>query len=220
MHPEHRDEFQLRNLDFLGDPQQLRAAALADLQKVGGRGYQAPRYEEAADGTGSVLVAVDQRGDVVDVNIRSDWRQELIPQSLGPALLEAHRNASTAMVNALALASLAEQERRAAEGGDEPAPPRRLPEAPEPGIAEIWRMLSNVEDMMYRADKLSRQAPADGTHTVHSPFGHFRGTCRGRSLTSITADVMLVEQADSAQLRSAALELFQQAQDTTGRENL
>lgn len=221
MQPDRRDDFELRSLDFLGDEQELRAAALADLAAAGGRNYRAPRHEEAADSTNSVRVAVDQKGSVTDVNFRSDWRSELVPQRLGTALLEAHKNATSAMMNALALASLAEEERAAADGDDdEPRESTPLPEAPEPGIAEIWRMLSDVEDMMYRAEKLSRQAPADRVRTVYSPYGHFHGTCDGRTLTSITAELTLVQQADSEQLRSAALELFRQAENATGRENL
>jgi hypothetical protein len=143
-----------------------------------------------------------------------------MPQALGPALLEAHKNANSAMMNALALASLAEEERKAADGDDEPEEPQYLPPAPEPDIAEIWRMLSDVEDMMYRTDKLSRETPADRVRTIYSPLGHFHGTCEGRTLTQITAELRLVQQADSEQLRSAALELFRRAEDVTGRENL
>ncbi|WP_203858202.1 hypothetical protein [Plantactinospora mayteni] len=210
----------MRSVDFLGDQRELRVAALADLEAVGGKNYRAPQYEEASDSTGCVRVAVDQKGAVRDVHFRSDWRADLRPQALGPALLEAHKNANSAMMNSLALASLAEEERNAADGDDEPQEPRPLPEAPEPDIAEIWRMLSDVEDVMYRADKLSRETAADRVRTISSPIGHFQGTCEGRALTRITAELTLVDQADNEQLRSAALELFRRAEELTGRENL
>lgn len=217
MHP----GWELRSLDFLGDRQALKAAALADLEAVGGKNYRAPQYEEAGDSTNTVRVAVSRKLAVMDVHISSEWRAVLRPHNLGPALLEAHRNATTAMMNSLALASLAEQERKAADGeGHEPSEPDPLPEAPDADIKQIWRMLSDVEDMMYRADKMSRQAAADNTRTVHGTLGLFKGVCEGRALVSISAELTLIQQVDTEQLRSAALDLFRQVDEIMERENL
>jgi hypothetical protein len=212
-----REEFPaLKSLEFPEDPDQLRADALAELDAVGGRSFQAPPYEEAGDATNSVRVAVDRTGVVVDVHFRSDWATELTSSQLGAALLEAHRNAGAAMLNDLALAELARQERVKAAGGAEPEEPRPLPEVPERDIWEIWQQLSEAEDLLYRATKADRAAPGREVRTIQSMWGLMTAVCEGREITSIAVEPRMAQESGPERLRSAAMELFQLAGQPNG----
>jgi len=216
MRPYGRDEYELPSLDFLGDERALRAEALEELRAAGGRDYRAPEYQEAGDSTNSVRVTVDRSGLVKDVHIRTDWHTRLTLDRLGPALLEAQQNARTALMNAVALASLAEEERNPDEGyrRHEPEP---VEPAPEVSIAEIWRQLSDVEDLMYRTDKLTRERGRhENIRTIYSPYRLLSGECEGSTLISIKAEPTLAREIGAEQLRSEALELFRRAQGTDG----
>jgi hypothetical protein len=220
VHSDRGGEFALRRLNFSEDEQQLRAEVRVQLDAVGGRSYQAPPYEEAGDSTNTVRVAVNRAGTVVDVHFRSDWQTELTSSALGAALLEAHRNAGSAMMNALALAALAKEERAKAEGDAGPTEPARLPEVPTLDIWQVWQRLSDVEDLMYRAGKLTREEPGHEIRTLHSRFGLLTATCEGRAITSISVDPRLAQQSSTEQLRAAAMELFQEAGQRIGRDHL
>jgi hypothetical protein len=219
MHPYGGDEFELPSLDFVGDERELRALALRDLEAVGGRNYRTPAYEEAGDATNAIRVTVDKAGLVKDVHVARDWRQQLSLHAFGHALLEAYQNARRAMMNAVALGELAEEERDGRRGEDWPDEPPAVPYVPERDIGEIWRMLSEIEDIMYRTEKLERQAGGESVRTVSSPYGYLTGRCQGRSLLSIAAELTLIQQAGPEQLRSEAVELLRQVESLTHKEN-
>jgi hypothetical protein len=70
-------------------------------------------------------------------------------------------------------------------------------------------MLSDVEDLMYRTDKLGR-TDGDEVRTIYGPYGFLTARCSGTTITSITADLTRVEQAEAEQLRREALEVFRE----------
>jgi len=191
------------------DEAELRELALRELQAVGGKDFRAPDSEEAGDRTNTVRVMVGQGGTVKDVHIRGDWRREIGGHGVGPALLEAYENANLAMLNSVALATLAERERR--DGQQSPLGGGGLTEyisfVPQADISQIWQMLSDVEDLMYRTEKLGRSSGGE-IRTVYGPYGYLTARCEGTAITSITADLMRVDQAEAEQLRREALELF------------
>jgi hypothetical protein len=219
MYREGRDRWRLRDIDFSGDRAQLRREALAELAKVGGRNYRAPASNEASDDSDTVRVAVDQSGKVVDVHIRSDWRDRLGASRLGPALLDARNNAAAAMARAKCLAILAERERVAAEDHGPNRDWRPRPYVEPMTIEQVWQRLSDNEDRLYRRQKAARVAAEGRTRTVGGSLGLLSGRCEGRALVSITVEPMWVQRADTEQLRDAALELFRQA-ETQEREEV
>jgi len=212
MYREGRGRWRLKDIAYGEDKDQRRREALADLAKVGGRSYRAPTHEEAGDDSDTVRVAVDQAGKVVEVHIRSDWRDRLGAGGLGPAMLEARKNAAAAMARARSLGALAEQERRAAEGPEPDRDRWPLPYVEPMTIDQLWQRLSDNEDRLYRRQKAARAAAEGNTRTVGGPLGLLSGRCAGRVLVSITAEPMRVQRADTEQLRHAALELFRQAE--------
>lgn len=201
------------SLALPGEEDQLRELALQELKTLGGKDFRSPDYEEAGDRTNSVRVTVGRSGVVKDVHVRGDWRREIGGHRFGPALLEAYENANLAMMNSVALASLAEQEREGTERRDQQPggnpSGEYLSYLPEADISQIWQMLSDIEDLMYRTEKMSRNGPAE-VRTVYGPYGYLTAKCTGAAITSITADLMRVEQADPEQLRREALELFRE----------
>ncbi|MEV0270418.1 hypothetical protein AB0H43_16680 [Hamadaea sp. NPDC050747] len=207
MYGEGRDRWRLREIAFGVDRAQQRQAALAELAEAGGRDYRAPATEEAGDEGGTVRVSVDQTGAVVDVHIRSDWRDRIGVGGLGPALLEARQNAVGAMARALILAGLAERERVAADGPDW----RPVPYVEPMTIEEVWQRLSDHEDQLYRRRKAARAAE-NHARPVGGLLSLFSGRCAGGRLVGITAEPMRIQQADTEQLRHAALDLFRQAE--------
>ena len=211
-------DFVLPELALAGDREQMRADALAELESVGGLTYRAPPFVEVGDGTSTVRVAVDRTGAVVDVHFRSDWQRELTSSGLGKALLEARRNASVMMMNALALDALAKRERVRAGGDPEPVEPAPPPVAAvAPDIREIWRRLTESEDQHYRATKAARAAREVRTLRIFS--GLLTATCEGRTITGIAVEPVLAHQAGADRLRSAAMELFQQAAQPIERDD-
>lgn len=196
------------SLELPGEEDQLRELALQELKAMGGKDFRAPDFEEAGDRTNSVRVTVGRSGVVKDIHVRSDWRREIGGHGFGPALLEAYENANLAMMNSVALASLAEQEREGTPEQGNP-PSEYLSYLPEADISQIWQMLSDVEDLMYRTEKMSRNGGGE-VRTVYGPYGYLTARCTGAAITSITADLMRVEQADAEQLRREALELFRE----------
>src|SRR5688500_14124989 len=86
--PEGGRRRQLASLVWLGDTSELRAGAEAALRKNEDEG-QAERLERA-DESGSILVTVDARGQVVDVGVARDWRERLELGRFAGALFEAY----------------------------------------------------------------------------------------------------------------------------------
>jgi hypothetical protein len=122
------------------------------------------------------------------------------------------------MMNALALDALAKQERIRAGVDPEPVEPAPPPVAtPAPGIHEIWRRLTESEDRHYRVTKAARAAREVRTLRVSS--GLLTATCEGRTITGIAIDPVLAHQAGADRLRSAAMELFQQAAQLIERDD-
>jgi hypothetical protein len=201
------------SLTLPGDEAELRDLAMRELKAMGGKDFQAPNLEEAGDRTNTVRVTVGRSGAVKDVHVRGDWRTEIGGHRFGPALLEAYENANLAMMNSVALASLAEQEREAVAHTSAGLPDEYLSYIPsyipQTDIWQIWQMLADVEDLMCRTEKLGRHAP-DEIRTVHGPYGYLTAKCSGSAITSITADVMRVEQAEAERLGREALELFRE----------
>ncbi|NUT31846.1 MAG: hypothetical protein HOV79_02115 [Hamadaea sp.] len=211
MYQEGPDRWRLKDIDYGGDKAELREQALAELAKVGGRSYRAPSNEEAGDESDTVRVAVDQANKVVDVHIRSDWRERLGAGGLGPALIEARKNAAAAMARARAMDRLAAQEREAVDG-PETDDWKPLPYVEPLTIDQVWQRLSDNEDRMYRTTKRERAASAGETRSVGGALGLLSGRIEGRNLVSIVAEPMRLQHADTEQLRSAALDLFEQAE--------
>lgn len=213
MYQEGPDRWRLKDIDYGGDKAELREQAVAELAKVGGRSYRAPANEEAGDSSDTVRVAVDQANKVVDVHIRSDWRERLGAGGLGPALLEARKSAAAAMARSRAMDKLAEQERAAAEGADQDDDDwRPLPYIEPLTIDQVWQRLSDNEDKMYRTEKMRRRAAEGADRAVGGPLGLLSGRCEGRALVSITAEPTRLQHADTEQLRMAAMDLFHQAE--------
>ncbi|MEV6970440.1 hypothetical protein AB0M47_35570 [Hamadaea sp. NPDC051192] len=211
MYRQARDRWRLGEVDPGGDRAQLRQEALAELAEAGGRAYRMPVTEEVADASGLVRVAVDQAGRVVDVHISSDWCDRLGASGLGPALLEARKNAVAAMVKARALSALAEREQLASDG-DPDREWRPVPYAEPLSIEQVWQRLSDNEDLLYRRQKAVRAVAEGRPRSIGSPFGLLSGQCMGRALVSVTAEPMRAPRADTGQLRQVALDLFRQAE--------
>jgi len=183
------------------DEAELRVLALRELEALGGKDFRVPDGEQAGDRTDTVRVTVGRGGTVKDVQIRGDWRREIGGHRFGPALLEAYENANLAMMNSAALASLAQQR-----SDRSPSAVEYLTYVPEADLPQIWQMLSDVEDLMYRIDKLERAA--GDIRIIHGPLGFLTARCSGVAVTSITVDPARVEQAEADLLRREALELF------------
>ncbi|NUR69394.1 MAG: hypothetical protein HOU81_01095 [Hamadaea sp.] len=211
MYREGRDRWRLRESTF-GDRARQRQAALAELTEAGGRAYRAPEREDAGDDSGIVRVTVDRSGAVVDVHIRSDWRDRIGVGGLGPALLAARENAAGAMARALVLGRLAEQERAASEGREPSRDRRPGAYAERSTIDQVWQRLSDNEDHAYRRQKAARAAAERQPRAIGGPLGLLSGRCEGGRLVGITAEPTRTRQADTEQLRHAALDLFRQAE--------
>jgi hypothetical protein len=240
MHPYGRGEFELPNLDFLGDVEELRARALDKLRAMGGKPHPRDRYE-GGDKSGSIVVAIDAKGFVREVDIRRDWRDALSVEDFPSALFEAYMAGVQASLEMTALAELAqdeeqrklalereEAEREAAWRGEE-IPPRAdeqdeaaqyvaPPEGDREWHAWVWDSLYAIGDQMHRVDLAERRiaSPVE-ERTFAGPYGYLKVRHREHTILGITGDPVRIRMAEPHQLRTEALDVFRNVQH--GRED-
>ena len=134
------------------------------------------------DMTGSVRVTVDVRGDVVDIEIRDDWRDHVDVDGFASAVLEAYVNARTQAFEAFALAVLA-----AERAGETPFHPPPSPQERS-------------------GDGLERAPVAPPTERRRTgPHGCLVATVHGTSVVSMVGHADRIRGASTEHLRDEAL---------------
>jgi hypothetical protein len=202
---------QLVSLDWLGDPEQLRAQALAEVRAAGRTGQ--PAQLRGSDSSSLVTVEVDAHRRVVDVGVSLRWRSGIQPVRLGPALYEAYGKAMTVALEALVARSVT--------GGaleeDDAGP---VPDALRFEDGEDW--LSSVEDTIARASArldasrwIETGDPPQVPETeVRSPDWMFTMRRRGRTVIGIISDPLRIQETTADRIREDALGLFRAAELT------
>ncbi|GIF98128.1 hypothetical protein [Catellatospora citrea] len=201
----------LASLDFLGDDQELRARARAELRADGESGSAERRPGAAA--SRAIRVITSARGLVEDVEVSRDWRKRLDPDRFADALFQAYAAALAQTVNAAALREFAASEQG---GALRHADTRRTSAAsPEPPgdsrvwLASVWDTLRELDDTLHRLDR--GRPDGEGVRHVASPHGHLTATCRGRQVIAVGGDTRRIREADPQQLRTEALAVFRAA---------
>jgi hypothetical protein len=193
---------ELASLDWLGDPEQLRAQALAELRAEGRTGP--PARLRGSDPSSLVTIEVDAHHRVVDVGVSLRWRTTIQPARLGTALYEAYGNAMTVALEALVARSVVGDEVEEDDGG-------LVPSAVRFDDGEDW--LSSVQDAVARASARLDGSPVPETD-VHSPDWMFTMRRRGSAVIGIASDVERLQEATTDQIREDALGLFRAAELT------
>lgn len=192
--------FRLASLDWLGDPEQLRAQALAEVRAAGRTGP--PARLRGSDSSSLVTVEVDTHRRVVDVGVSLRWRTTIQPARLGAALYEAYGNAMTVALEALVTQSAIGDAVEEDDGGPMPGAVRF-----EDG--EDW--LSSIEDTIARASSRLDASPMPEIE-VRSPDWMFTMRSRGRTVIGIASDALRIQEATTEQIREDALGLFRAAE--------
>ncbi|WP_162907066.1 hypothetical protein [Allorhizocola rhizosphaerae] len=217
----------------MGDPEQLRARALDKLHAMGGKVQLREQYE-GSDPSGSIVVTVDAKGFVRDVDIRKDWQSSVAADGFAAALFDAYTAGVQQILETTALAELARQEqerraeserreaeREAARRGEQPAPVPRAAEAegalpPEDDRefhAWVLDSLYRIGDEMYRVEKVERElASPPQESTITGPRGYLKVRHQKETILGVTGDGTRIRMAEAQQLRSEALEVFREAQ--------
>ncbi|MCW2640758.1 MAG: hypothetical protein JWP76_3064 [Dactylosporangium sp.] len=203
------DDLSLSDLDFLGDPEQLRRDAL-ESARTSGADLRPGQPKEASDSTGAVYVAVDHRGGVIDIGFSTSWRERLKPSEVGVALYDAYLAAVQKAQAAAAIAAL--------EGGGQelpqPQPGRYEPEDNHRWIERTWQELDQIEaDRRRYAEAGARaQTTPDQYTRVSSPDGYLKIQLQGRHIVGVEVDARRIAGASIDGLANDALTAFETAQ--------
>jgi hypothetical protein len=230
----------LADLSFLGDPDELRAAAERHVREY----HADPRkiaHFEGADTSGSIWVMVERRGRVESVEVIRHWRERLAVAHFATALADAYGAATRHALTTAAVVALTYRRRP---GGRMPA--ERIPRqpggsGPDAGDARPSAVATDRDDpaRWLRAtraaldgtgaelDRLDRLATARrnaaggadracrdsraGEQVVASPSGYLTLRLRDGRLDSICGDVRRIAAAGPEQLRLDALAAFRAA---------
>jgi len=202
-------DLRLSDLDFLGEPEELRRAAL-EYARTSGADIRPGQPQEASDSSGAVHVAVDARGAVIDISFSTSWRDWLAPSQVGAALYDTYLAAAQKAQAAAALAAL--------EGNHQgtPAPRTRHhePEDDHRWIERNWEDLDQIEVARCRyAEADARTQASRGLQTsVSSPYGYLRLLLQGRHIVGVEVDARLIVEASANGLSNDALTAFRTAQ--------
>jgi hypothetical protein len=202
-------DLSLSDLDFLGDPEQLRREAL-EFARRSGVDLRPGRPQEASDASGAVYVAVDHRGGVIDIGFSTNWRQRLQPSEVGAALYDAYLAAVQKAQTAAAIAALEGEGREL----PKPRPGEREPEDDDRWIERRWEELDQIEaDRLRYAEADGRaQATRDQYTKVSSPYGYLKIQLQGRHIAGVEVDARRIAEASADGLGNDALTAFKTAQ--------
>lgn len=207
---------ELPDLSFMGDPEELKAKAEAEL-RAAPNPEQPPAEVHGVDRSGSIEVTVDLEGRVKDVEILDDWNEHLASDEFPRSLFQAYRVAIRNAMKATALAMLAAGT-ATAERTEEPADGADL--AAHAGIPDIrdehWpsaldAALDEIDALSQRYDAMAIGA-RETERAVTSPSSCVTVLLRGASVVGIRGNPSRIENIGHDLLRQEVLTAFRRAQ--------
>ncbi|HEX5542966.1 MAG TPA: hypothetical protein VFX60_15625 [Micromonospora sp.] len=201
--------WRLASLDFLGDPDELRAQAEQALRREGNDLRHTDRFE-GADDTNSIHVVVDAQHRVTDIGISPQWKRRIGVDGFASALFDGYTVAMReATESAVRTALMAEPENHQ----DVSVPRPRTSESElgdEEWLRRTWATLHDIKAELRLLDQAEEAARLD-ERTVSGPEGLVTLRLRGRSLVGVEADTRRIAFAAPDLLRFDALDAFRSA---------
>jgi hypothetical protein len=217
MSAEHQrhDGSGLTGLESLGDTEQLRADALAELPA--GADTRPPPRQVTTDPTGSIRVTVDAHGRVVEVEVRRGWSARLGAEELPSVIFQTYMSAAQQAAHAFAQAALA-AEVAAPEPAADPAEPAglRLPPDSWDQLTAIRQKLRDTRAALDRLAAIRSAGAGTADRTYIGAHGCLTAIIHGTAVVGLTGDARRIQQTDAAQLGHEALEVFSAARPPDG----
>lgn len=181
------------------------------------------------DSSGLITVKVDGKGQVIDVQIASAWRNTIGTHGLGPAVLEAVSDGTNQVAAAWGTSFVERQEQNV----DEPAPPPEPPEGQPtndslklPGnqqarnaLQEVLTLIEGVEDALDDFEQSTNQQT--NQHVVgHGPENGAKVTITGANqVVDVEVTRNLAGRAPEGRLSRELLGAFKTAYERTASLN-